>query len=304
MIFDISLPPGRNFQTAAFRLWYDDAEVIIRGVVMLMPGAEFDGRPWVTDPLWQTLAKRHRFALVGAYFLDKPHPLMNIEQYVYVPGGSGTALSSALAAFGACTNHPELADAPLAFWGFSAGGEFNYEFAAWDPERVIAFFVNKGGIYYTALTEAATRAVPAFLCVGGEDTQSRISTVTGLFALNRGVGALWAFASEPGVAHELGRTREFGAVFLDGIIPLRLPDQSAGEVPVRSPLKPIDEKRGYIGDLSTFTFEPWRPGSGFSSLTAFLPTLDIARAWQSFSRGQHDYPAPFGSIPQQQAPQI
>jgi pimeloyl-ACP methyl ester carboxylesterase len=32
----------------------------------------------------------------------------------------------------------------------SAGGQFNYEFAAWKPDRVAAFVVNKGGIYYTA----------------------------------------------------------------------------------------------------------------------------------------------------------
>ncbi len=46
---------------------------------------------------------------------------------------------------------PEIAQAPLLLWGMSAGGEFNYEFVAWKPERVAAFVVNKGGIYYSAL---------------------------------------------------------------------------------------------------------------------------------------------------------
>ena len=54
-------------------------------------------------------------------------------------------------------------------WGMSAGGQFDYEFASWKPERVVAFVVNKGGIYYTALTPRATREVPALLFIGGNN---------------------------------------------------------------------------------------------------------------------------------------
>jgi len=50
-----------------------------------------------------------------------------------------------------------LANAPLLMWVMSAGGEFNYEFTAWKRERVLAFVVNKGGIYYTALASQAAR---------------------------------------------------------------------------------------------------------------------------------------------------
>ncbi len=32
------------------------------------------------------------------------------------------------------------------YTGFSAGGQYNYEFASWKPEKVISFVVNKGGI--------------------------------------------------------------------------------------------------------------------------------------------------------------
>jgi hypothetical protein len=45
----------------------------------------------------------------------------------------------------------------------SAGGQFNYEFVAWRPERVLAFVVNKGGIYYSALLPQAARNVPGIL---------------------------------------------------------------------------------------------------------------------------------------------
>ena len=49
-----------------------------------------------------------------------------------------------IAKFSARSLHPEVASAPLLLWGMSAGGEFNYEFTVWKPERVAAFIVNKG----------------------------------------------------------------------------------------------------------------------------------------------------------------
>ena len=77
-------------------------------------------------------------------------------------------------------------------WGRSAGGQFNYEFVAWKPERVLAFVVNKGGIYYSALLPKAAREVPGMLFIGGKDLAFRNNTIAGLFAVNRRGGALWA----------------------------------------------------------------------------------------------------------------
>jgi hypothetical protein len=47
--------------------------------------------------------------------------------------------------------------APVALWGVSAGVKFNYEFVCWKPERVTAFVVNKGGIYYSSLAQKIHR---------------------------------------------------------------------------------------------------------------------------------------------------
>jgi len=70
----------------------------------------------------------------------------------------------------------------------SAGGEFNYEFTAWMPERIVAFVANKGGVYYTALFQDVARSVLALLFVGKNDLIFRTVTLTGLFALNRRAG--------------------------------------------------------------------------------------------------------------------
>ncbi len=133
-------------------------------------------------------------------FTDKPHDQGFIEDYVNVSQGSGQALLDALTAFATRARHPELATAPFLLWGMSAGGQFNYEFVCWKPERVVAFVVNKGGIYYTALAPRAARQVPGMLFIGGKDLEFRTNTITGLFAVNRRGGALWALAEEPSAA--------------------------------------------------------------------------------------------------------
>lgn len=61
----------------------------------------------------------------------------------------------------------------------------NYELVAWKPERVVAFVVNKGNIYYTALAPKAARSVPGILFTGGKDLEFRTNTITGRRAERR-----------------------------------------------------------------------------------------------------------------------
>src|ERR1041384_103607 len=194
--FDFAVPPGTNYDKAEFRLWYPASAAPVQAALVLVPGSHGDGRPAADDPFWRAFAARHHLALVACRFTDKPHDQAFIEHYVNVSQGSGQALVDALSGFADRTRHAELATAPLLFWGMSAGGEFNYEFVAWKPERVVAFVVNKGGIYYSALVSRAAREVPGILFVGEKDLESRVNMIAGLFAVNRRGGALWAFANE------------------------------------------------------------------------------------------------------------
>ena len=150
-----TIPPGANFDKAQFRFWAPPGVATLRGTMVLVPGSNGDGRAMAEDSVWQAFATKQRLALLACRFTDKPHDQNFIEDYVNVSHGSGQALLDALGHLAERSKHPELASEPLLFWGMSAGGQFNYEFAAWKPERVLAFVVNKGGIYYTALTPRA-----------------------------------------------------------------------------------------------------------------------------------------------------
>jgi dienelactone hydrolase len=268
---DEAAGPGRNYAVAEFRLWYPDAAGPMRAVVVLMPGSNGDARAMIEDPVWQAFAVKHKLALVGCHITDKPHEQNFIEEYANVSRGSGDALLNALTAFASRASRPELGGAPLLLWGMSAGGQFNYEFAAWKPERVVAFVVNKGGIYYTALAPRAARDVPGMLFIGGKDLESRIQTITGLFAVNRRAGALWALAEEPGAAHIVGRSRDLSLIFFEEVLSLRLSETGA--------LKPLSEKTGFLGDPKSKSFRPISDGAAPNYPTAWLPSIRVARAW-------------------------
>jgi poly(3-hydroxybutyrate) depolymerase len=272
-ILDEAAPPGNNYDKAEFRFWYPRDAGTLRGVIVLNPGSNGDARRDVEDTVWQAFATRHKLGLVGTRFTDKKHDQGFIEEYVNMSRGSGQALFDALTRFASRSQHPEVANAPLFLWGMSAGGQINYELVAWKPERIAAFVVNKGGIYYSALVSQASREVPGILFVGGKDLEFRTNTIVGLFAVNRRGGALWALAEEPAAAHIVGRSRDMALIFFDEIIPLRLSDQNT--------LKPMTAKTGFIGDFKAKTFQPAGDGPSPGFPTAWLPTARVARAWQA-----------------------
>ena len=262
-----TVAPGNNYDKAEFRLFVPKDVPTLRGVVVLVPGSNGDGRPMADDAFWREFAAKQKVALVGCRFTDKPHDQSFIEHYVNVSQGSGQALLDALTKFAGRASHPEIATAPLFLWGMSAGGEFNYEFVAWKPERVAAFIVNKDGIYYMALAPRPARDVPGLLFVGEKDLDSRTFTIKGLFGVNRRAGALWALVEEPGLAHVVGHSKELGAMLFEDVL--------------AAPPGSLTEKAGFLGDLKARTYQPAAGVATANILTAWLPTERLAGAWKS-----------------------
>ncbi len=269
--------PGNNYEIASFRFWAPADAGPLQAIAVLVPGSNSDGRGDADDRDWQAFATSHHVALVACYFKDKP-PQSFIEAYVNVSQGSGQALIDVINRFATRSKHPELATAPFLMWGMSAGGQFNYEFTAWKPERVAAFVVNKGGVYYSALVSPAARAVPGILFIGGKDGDSRIWTISGLFALNRRGGALWALANEPGAAHIVGQSRDIAMAFYEDILPMRVGPGGT--------LKPVLEKAGYSGDVKTKQYIAIGDQKIPTEQKSWLPTERMAKLWQALELGK------------------
>jgi hypothetical protein len=275
-----SIPPGKNFEKALFRIWYPDGLKSIRGIVVIVPGSNGDGRGETGDKEWQTFAIKNDLALLGCYFTDYPARDMFIEKYINVSQGSGQALLDVLKKFSVSSGHRELAAAPLLLWGMSAGGEFNYEFTCWSPDRVIAFVVNKGGIYYTALAPEAARSVPGILFTGEKDLDARTDIIKGLFSMNRRAGALWVYAQEPGSAHEVGQTIRLARIYFDEVLALRM----SSPVPAGTDVKllPLSESSGYLGDHKTQTISSVSDKKKYEYPVSWFPGKNSAEAWKAF----------------------
>jgi pimeloyl-ACP methyl ester carboxylesterase len=184
-------------------------------MIALVPGSNGDGRGDANAGDWQRLATELGFGLIACNFVG--------DSYCYAARGSGKTLVKALEEFAKAESHPEIAKAPLLLWGHSAGGQFNYNFACWEPDRTIALIVNEGGFFYDTVASPQTRATPAIIFAGEKDTPERVQNLTKLFDTGRTRGALWAFCMEKGLGHAVGRSKEVAQQFFRAVVPMRLP---------------------------------------------------------------------------------
>jgi len=274
MIFKFSAPATDTYLAAEFAVWIAEEHDRLQGAVVITPGSNEDGRTEIFNLDWQLFARSNRVALIGCKFIDIPHPINFIEKYIRAARGTGDALIMALNAFAELSRHPELATVPLLLAGMSAGGEFNYEFVAWKPERVLAFVVNKGGTYYSALLKPAARQVPGLFFVGERDLIFRTAILKGLFAVNRRAGALWALAPEPEIAHEVGSSLTMTRIFFGDIIQL----WSAARQMHRSAI--FQEQNGYVCDLETHEIVRANRTAPTDRLTSWVPSKAVAEVWQ------------------------
>jgi hypothetical protein len=272
---EYSATEGANFAAADFRLWLPH-DTPVAAATVLIPGSNEDGRPMVSDITWQQFARRNRVALVGCRFLDRPHEPSFIEEYVNAPQGSGAALLEALDAFSTILARSDLARVPLLLWGMSAGGEFNYEFVGWMPDRVLAFVVNKGGVYYSALLPEVSRRVPGLLFIGEKDLVFRNEIIRGLFAVNRRAGALWALTPEPEVGHAVGSSFDAGQIFFQQVLLMRV--VAAG---INAEIVDLSEISGFVCDLETFNTYPAGVEAPADRLTSWVPDAKVASVWRS-----------------------
>jgi hypothetical protein len=253
----------------ALRCYLPDEVHQVRAIIVLVPGMNGDGRSMANDPEWMGLAQRNGCALIGC-------SIKGIQGAVYheVVQWSGELFLSGIGELARMSNHPELENVPLGFWGHSAGGQWNYNFACWKPERTFAFIVNKGA-YYQGVSSQAVRAIPSLWIAGGKDTDERIGNITSLYAENRRKGAAWGLLIEPEVNHAVGRSKEIGMAFLEEALSLRV--DSDGH------MHPVKEGAGWIGDFRGYAVCA-NPTSTFGDLThAWFPGKSTAEHWRSIS---------------------
>lgn len=184
-----------------------------KGILVLTPPSQSDGRGEIRDKHWQDFATKHSLVLVGCHFEDADPT--GFEGYCDVRGSrSGERLLDYISKH-VNTNTP-YERLPILLWGFSAGGQFNYEFAVNYPQLVGGFVVNKGGVYYTALAPIETRNLPGLFIIGEKDSEWRKNIVKGIHGVNQRAGAHnWHLHVEQNSSHQLGNSEEIGREFFE-----------------------------------------------------------------------------------------
>lgn len=266
--------PTDNFTTAAFSLWLDESSIAPVGLLVIAPGWNGDGRDAIHDRFWQKFAREHRLGLIGVHLQsdasDEQTPPYHAPEH-----GSGKALLRAIEHLGQKAKRPELARAPLLFWGHSAGGQLGYGMACYAPDRVIGFAAIKGGVYLSK-PGAATYRVPGLFIVGEQDAVGRAMNITWLFETGRAEGSPWCLAYESGSGHEIGKSNDLIIPFFKGILALRLARTGSG-------LNPITGADGWIGVRSSLeTYPATKRTSLPQPRTVWLPDESTAVTWRGF----------------------
>jgi len=237
-------------------LWIADPSRPVRAVLIWGPGAGEAGKPAALREDLQAFAAANHVALVG---MEGP-------------------VDQTLRGLGEMSGHPELERAPMLLTGHSAGGQLAYEFNASHPERVIAFTVNKGGIYRTWQASTRARANPAVICGGEKDLERRVAAIHRLFDENRPPGAFWSVEIEEGEGHSFDRSVPLFLLHFQHALDERVPVGA-------SEIRPVDQKRAWYADNATWKSGITRifPAAGFkgdSTHLSWLLDADVAYAYR------------------------
>jgi hypothetical protein len=200
--------------------------------------------------------------------------------------GGADGLLSMLQSLADVSGHPELAHAPLAFWGHSTAGPFGASFAALYPERTIAFVRYHSGPVPGGDLKVIGQ-IPALFFCGGQDptldpTKRRCSesasAVKALWASGRASGAPWTFATEPNATHgeakDLVNANRLLLPWLTAVLRQRLSPDGVT-------LRPIDVETGWLGNNQTGEALPHSGFGGAVAEASWLPDERTAQGWRT-----------------------
>jgi len=190
---------------------------------------------------------------------------------------SDQALADAMKTAAAASGRREIAYAPVLMYGLSGGGPEASGFTARHPERVVGLFL-KAPLDVESLSTAAARAVPTYMVLAEFDTFVDNKKLTAKFEANRGAGALWAAALEPGVPHHFltPAQQDITQGFMYDVLSARLAEGTVA-------LAPVIESVGWLGNPTTREVAEWNSFDGDRRSAAWFLSGEGAEQWRAFS---------------------
>lgn len=179
-----------------------------KGVLVLAPGMNGNGKHFLAESPWMDFAERHQLGVIALAFRSDAEPMYDERRrgYYWPEQGSGPALLEAVEKhFGA--------DLPILIYGFSGGAQFTSRFAEWAPERVAAWAAYSAQFWDPP---AANDIAPPGIVACGDHDGSRWQPSFAYFYQGRELGKPWTWVSIPDTGHTRHRgfeefVREFFA---------------------------------------------------------------------------------------------
>jgi hypothetical protein len=236
----------------SLRLTMPEGLAVVRGILVVGPGAGGDSRNLYREVWYREFMHRHGFAFLGTHAFNSHRESFGVFR-------------NGLERLAADSRHPELVNVPYVATGFSAGGGFASRLLVEDPHKVIAVAIVGSRLNLTGMTPTAAHlGTPACLINGERERGGLAPLVEPVLADYRPKGALWAWMAVPGLGHERNGQDVLGMPMLDAAVRLRYPsDGDVRKGPVV--LRKIDQESGWIADNTT-----WKSG-----LTAITPAGDF-----------------------------
>ncbi|MDA8762046.1 hypothetical protein N9M81_01930 [Flavobacteriaceae bacterium] len=268
---------GENYKLAEFRFWNPNVNDSYKGILVLNPGFNGDGRKAVLDTVWQKFAIKHNFIIVASHFKGYQSS-EGKPSYSNASKGSGDILLKSIKKYSKEISNKDINKLPLLLYGFSAGGQFNYEFASWKPEKVISFVVNKGGYYNTGITSKQTQKVPGIFFIGEDDNYYRNNMILGIYSANRSQGANWTLITEKNTKHSPKKSKSLSISFFESILSQRLGNNKLLTINSENPLLGFTDKKTfkYLNEIEKTNFNRW---GKLNFLTIWLPNQSFGEIW-------------------------
>jgi hypothetical protein len=268
-----------NYMEAYFALHVPDFEGNLRGILVIVPGFNSDGRYYKDEAVFREFAREERLAIVSCYYRgDQDY----YNYYDNVSRGSGPALMRVIDEFALRKEMPELKNVPLLLWGHSAGGMFSYAFTNWRPDIVAACTPVRSAEFVIEPSDSA-KNTPVMFQVGEYDDVIWVRSCIDFCVDHRAQGALWGYAIEPGATHQIAYSTDLSLPFFSAVLRKRV-----GEgVSHYSQMLPVDSTDCWLGNYYTKMIYSYLDYPGDKSQAAWLPDSASADTWKKYCEGEN-----------------
>ena len=281
----VTLVRNGLYDASTYVLYLPPDVAAYRGVFVVMFGGTVDSRQLLRGDLNYYQA----FPLSGdiAGYRQRTLDFARSHGFAVMGGAFGpaapatyTSIFNALVSVAGQSGHPELSNASLLLHGHSARACLANNFAVTHPQRIIGFISAKGPCGFQDPALAA--GVPAYFLFGQNDPQVSADATNQMRTIveqNRALGALWAFAVEPGAGHAQVEDHDLLFNWMSAVATLRL----APGTPAT--LSAINETAGWLGDPASRAIATFPCFTSNKTTASWLPSDQTARDWQRLMSG-------------------